>query len=114
MLTFSARMGALAQRIGPRLPMTVGPIIVGVGTALLARVEAGTSYWTTVLPAVVVLGAGLVFTVAPLTAAVLGAIDDRHAGVGSAINNAGVADRGAAGGRGAPRRRGARRRRRTS
>ena len=88
MLTFSARMGALAQRIGPRLPMTVGPIIVGAGTALLARVEASTSYWTTVLPAVLVLGAGLVVTVAPLTAAVLGAVDDHHAGVGSAINNA--------------------------
>lgn len=88
MLAFSARMGALAQRIGPRLPMTVGPLIVGAGTALLARVDVGASYWTTVLPAVVVLAAGLVVTVAPLTAAVLGAVDDHHAGVGSAINNA--------------------------
>lgn len=88
MLAFSARMGALAQRIGPRLPMTIGPIIVGLGTALLARVDAQASYWTTVFPAVVVLAVGLVFTVAPLTAAVLGAIDDHHAGVGSAINNA--------------------------
>ncbi|HEV2309420.1 MAG TPA: MFS transporter [Acidimicrobiia bacterium] len=88
MLAFSARMGALAQRIGPRLPMTVGPIIAGVGVALLARVQPGTSYWTTVLPAAIVLGAGLTMTVAPLTAAVLAAVEDRHAGIGSAINNA--------------------------
>jgi EmrB/QacA subfamily drug resistance transporter len=88
MLLFSARAGAWAQRIGPRLPMTIGPIIVGIGTALLARVDAGSSYWTTVFPAVVVLGGGLTITVAPLTAAVLGAIDDDHAGIGSAINNA--------------------------
>jgi len=88
MLFFSARAGAWAQRIGPRLPMTIGPIIVGIGTALLARVDVGSSYWTTVLPAAIVIGVGLVFTVAPLTAAVLGAIDDDHAGIGSAINNA--------------------------
>ncbi len=88
MLAFSARMGALAQRIGPRLPMTIGPIVVGIGVALLARVQAGTTYWTTVFPAAIVLGLGLTITVAPLTAAVLGAVEDRHAGIGSAINNA--------------------------
>jgi EmrB/QacA subfamily drug resistance transporter len=88
MLFFSARAGAWAQRIGPRLPMTIGPIIVGIGTALLARVDVGSSYLTTVFPAAIVIGVGLVFTVAPLTAAVLGAIDDDHAGIGSAINNA--------------------------
>ena len=88
MLAFSARMGALAQRIGPRLPMTIGPIVVGGGVVLLARVQAGTTYWTTVLPAAIVLGLGLTITVAPLTAAVLGAVEDRHAGIGSAINNA--------------------------
>ncbi|HSO96047.1 MAG TPA: MFS transporter [Acidimicrobiia bacterium] len=88
MLSFSARMGALAQRIGPRIPMTVGPIIAGIGVALLARVDSGASYLTTVLPGLLVLGVGLVFTVAPLTAAVLGAVADEHMGVGSAINNA--------------------------
>ena len=87
-LSFSRRVGALAQRIGPRIPMTVGPIVVGVGTVLLARVNPGTSYWSTVLPAATVVGAGITITVAPLTAAVLGAIDDHHAGIGSAINNA--------------------------
>lgn len=88
MLAFSARMGALAQRIGPRLPMMIGPIVVGAGTALLARVDAGSSYLADVLPAIIVLGIGLTLTVAPLTATVLGAVDDDHAGIGSAINNA--------------------------
>ena len=87
-LAFSSRMGAFAQRIGPRLPMTVGPIVVGAGVLLLGRAHAGTTYWTTIFPAAIVLGIGLTITVAPLTAAVLGAVEDRHAGVGSAINNA--------------------------
>jgi EmrB/QacA subfamily drug resistance transporter len=88
MFFFSARSGALAQRIGPRLQMTVGPFIVAVGIALLARVEPGHSYWSSVFPAMLVLGAGLTTTVAPLTAAVLAAVSDQHAGLGSAINNA--------------------------
>jgi EmrB/QacA subfamily drug resistance transporter len=88
MLAFSARSGALAQRIGPRLQMTVGPLVAGIGIALFSLAEPGVSYWEGVLPGAVVLGMGLTITVAPLTAAVLAAIDDRHAGVGSAINNA--------------------------
>jgi len=88
MLLFSARAGALAQRIGPRAPMTVGPFVIAGGLLLLTRVDPGTSYWSTVFPAAIVLGAGLALTVAPLTAAVLAAIDDHHAGIGSAINNA--------------------------
>ena len=80
--------GALAQRIGPRLPMTVGPLVVAAGTALFALVEPGVSYWEGVFPGAVVLGAGLAITVAPLTATVLGAVEDDHAGVASAINNA--------------------------
>jgi EmrB/QacA subfamily drug resistance transporter len=88
MLLFSARAGRLAQRIGPTLPMTLGPFVMAVGVALLGRVEPGTTYLTTVLPAVLVLGSGLTLTVAPLTAAVLGAIPDEHAGIGSAVNNA--------------------------
>jgi EmrB/QacA subfamily drug resistance transporter len=87
MLLFSARAGALAQRIGPRLPMTVGPLIVALGMVLLGRVEPGTTYWATVFPGVLVLGLGLSLTVAPLTATVLGAVDDSHAGIASAINN---------------------------
>jgi predicted MFS family arabinose efflux permease len=87
MLLLSARSGALAQRIGPRWPMTIGPLIVAVGMALLGRVDPGTTYWETVFPALVVLGLGLALTVAPLTATVLGAVDDSHAGIASAINN---------------------------
>lgn len=88
MLAFSSRVGALAQRIGPRIPMTVGPIIAAVGLALLGRVQPGSHYLTTVLPAVVVFGAGVTVTVAPLTAAVLAAVDEGHLGAGSGANNA--------------------------
>lgn len=87
MLLLSARSGALAQRIGPRWPMTIGPLVVAIGMALLGRVEPGTTYWATVFPALIVLGLGLSLTVAPLTATVLGAVDDSHAGIASAINN---------------------------
>jgi EmrB/QacA subfamily drug resistance transporter len=88
MLLFSSRAGTLAQRIGPRLPMTVGPVAAGLGMFLLTRVEPGVSYWEGVFPGVVVLASGVTLTVAPLTATVLGAIDDAHAGIASAINNA--------------------------
>jgi EmrB/QacA subfamily drug resistance transporter len=88
MLFLSARMGALAQRIGPRLPMTVGPVVVATGLLLLSRISAGSRYVGGVLPGAIVLGLGLAITVSPLTAAVLAAVDDRHAGLGSAINNA--------------------------
>jgi EmrB/QacA subfamily drug resistance transporter len=87
-LLLSARAGALAQRIGPRLPMTVGPLITAVGLALLGGIGAHADYLRDVLPGMVVLGLGLSLTVAPLTAAVLGAVEDRHAGVASAVNNA--------------------------
>ena len=88
MLAFSARSGALAQRIGPRLQLSVGPVVVGIGMVLLTRIEPGASYQTTVLPALVVFGIGLAITVAPLTATVLAAADVRHAGVASGVNNA--------------------------
>lgn len=87
MLLLSARAGRLAQRIGPRLPMTVGPLLAGLGLALMARIGAGASYVTDVLPAVVVLALGLACTVAPLTSTVLAAAPDRSAGVASAVNN---------------------------
>src|SRR5262249_926617 len=85
MFLFSRRSGALAQRIGPRYQMTVGPIVAGVGIALFAVLAPGVSYWEGVLPATVVLGMGLVIAVAPLTATVLAAVEDRPAGLASAI-----------------------------
>lgn len=88
MLAFSARSGALAQRIGPRIPMTLGPVVIAAGLALMVRIDVGGSYVADVLPAVVVFAAGLSLTVAPLTATVLAAVDTRHAGVASGINNA--------------------------
>lgn len=88
MLLLSARMGALAQRIGPRLPMTVGPLLCAVGVALMTRIDEDPSYVLDVLPAVVIFGLGLSLTVAPLTATVLAAASDRHAGLASGVNNA--------------------------
>ena len=88
MLLLSARAGALAQRIGPRIPMTLGPIICAAALLLLASVGEDTSYVGGVLPAVLLLGAGLSLTVAPLTATALGSVAERHAGVASGVNNA--------------------------
>jgi EmrB/QacA subfamily drug resistance transporter len=88
MLLFSARAGALAERIGPRWPMTVGPLVMAAGMLLLLRLRPDGAYWSTVLPAVLVFGAGLTLTVAPLTATVLAGVEDRHSGVASAVNNA--------------------------
>jgi EmrB/QacA subfamily drug resistance transporter len=86
MLALSARSGALAARIGPRLQMTVGPLLVAVGILLMTGIEAGVSYWTGVLPAVIVMGLGLATTVAPLTSTAMGSVEDRHAGVASGVN----------------------------
>ncbi|HEY7070442.1 MAG TPA: DHA2 family efflux MFS transporter permease subunit, partial [Acidimicrobiales bacterium] len=86
MLALSARSGALAARIGPRLQMTAGPLLVGLGTLLMTGIGAGDSYVTAVLPAVLVMGAGLATVVAPLTATALSSVEDRHAGVASGVN----------------------------
>jgi EmrB/QacA subfamily drug resistance transporter len=88
MLLLSARAAGLAQRIGPRLPMTVGPLLVASGLALVSGLRPGDAYATAVLPGVAVLGLGLAATVAPLTAAVMAAVEERHVGVGSGVNNA--------------------------
>ncbi|MBA2530307.1 MAG: MFS transporter [Euzebyales bacterium] len=88
LLALSSRAGELATRIGPRLPMSLGPLLTAVGLVLMMRITAGSGYLVTVLPAVVVFGLGLALTVAPLTATVLAAADARHAGVASGVNNA--------------------------
>jgi EmrB/QacA subfamily drug resistance transporter len=88
MLLLSSRSGALAARIGPRLQMSVGPLVCAGGLLLLARVGAGDRYLVDVLPGVVVFGLGLSVMVAPLTAAALGAAPDQHAGMASGVNNA--------------------------
>ena len=88
MLLFSARAGALAQRIGARIPLTIGPLVIAAGLLLMTRIEPGDSYVSSVLPAVIVFGAGLTLVVAPVTATVLAAADARHSGIASGINNA--------------------------
>ncbi|MET9759506.1 MFS transporter [Streptomyces sp. NPDC006372] len=88
MLLLSARSGELADRIGPRVPLTVGPLLCAAGMLLMLRVGPGASYPADVLPALVVLGLGMVTLVAPLTATVLGSVDVARAGLASGINNA--------------------------
>ena len=87
MLLLSARSGQLAARIGPRLQLSVGPLGIGLGLALLGRSTTDAGYVAGVLPGVVVLGLGLAATVAPLTATALGALPDGRAGLASAVNN---------------------------
>ena len=87
MLLLSARSGALAAKIGPRLQMSVGPVVIGAGLVLLARIGPSGSYLTEVLPAVLVFGFGLAINVAPLTATVLAAAPAESAGMASAVNN---------------------------
>ncbi|HEV3232248.1 MAG TPA: MFS transporter, partial [Candidatus Dormibacteraeota bacterium] len=87
MLLLSPRAGRLSTRIGPRLPMTLGPLLAGLGLFLYVRLGPGASYVTDILPAIVIFGLGLCLTVAPLTATALGALDSAHAGIASAVNN---------------------------
>lgn len=88
MLLFSSRAGDLATRIGPRLPMSLGPAICAAGTLLLVSVDDDPSYWLDVFPGVTVFAVGLTLLVAPLTATVLAAAPDRYAGIASGVNNA--------------------------
>lgn len=87
LFVLSPRWGKLASGTGPRLPMTVGPIVGGIGLLALLRVGAGASYATDVLPAILVFGLGLSATVAPLTATVLDSVQERHVGIASGVNN---------------------------
>jgi hypothetical protein len=88
MLLLSSRMGALSTRIGPRIPMTVGPLVSAVAALWLSGLDEGATYVGDVLPRVGLFGLGLSITVAPLTATVLAAAPDRHAGIASGVNNA--------------------------
>ena len=88
MLLLSARAGKYAHDHGPRVPLTVGPLLVAVGLALMATIDAGDGYWTAVFPAVAVFGLGLAATVAPVTSTVLGAAPEGREGTASGINNA--------------------------
>lgn len=88
LVTLARRFGALSVRFGPRLPMTVGPLIGGAGLLVFARLDERGDFLAVVLPATLLFGLGLAITVAPLTATVLQAADRRHAGLASGVNNA--------------------------
>ncbi|HET7574802.1 MAG TPA: MFS transporter, partial [Solirubrobacterales bacterium] len=83
----SPRWGRIASGTGPRMPMTVGPIVGGVGLLMLLMVGADGEYVTEVLPGILVFGLGLSATVAPLTATVLDSVEERHVGIASGVNN---------------------------
>lgn len=88
LLVLSPAAGRVAERVGHRVPMTVGPLVAAAGLLLMVRVQPGAGYVTDVLPAVIVFGLGLAATVAPLTSAAIGAVRHRHTGVASGVNNA--------------------------
>jgi len=84
----SGRAGALADRYGVRLPLTLGPFVAAAGFLLLAVPMPSASYWVSLLPALLVLAGGMTITVAPLTTAVMGAVGSDYAGTASGVNNA--------------------------
>lgn len=88
MLLFSSRAGALMDRVGARLPMSLGPLVAAVGVALLTRVDADVNYLVDVIVPTTVFGAGLTLMVTPLTATVLAAVPDEVVGLASGVNNA--------------------------
>ena len=88
MLALASRGGRLGMRIGPRIPMTFGPLVIAVSVLLMLRIGADVSYVLDVLPGVLVFGLGLSLMIAPLTATVLAAAPDEHAGIASGVNNA--------------------------
>jgi hypothetical protein len=88
LLLISPRSGHLAERIGPRLPMAIGSLIAAVGMLLFIRVKPGASYFTSLLPALIVFGVGLGLLVAPLTTAALRSLGEQRAGIASGVNNA--------------------------
>jgi EmrB/QacA subfamily drug resistance transporter len=87
MLALSARSGELAARIGPRLQLSVGPVVAGAGLAMLTFSTSGPGYVAHVLPAIVVFGVGIAITVAPLTSTAMSSAPPQHAGIASAVNN---------------------------
>ncbi|PPH18872.1 MULTISPECIES: DHA2 family efflux MFS transporter permease subunit [unclassified Rathayibacter] len=88
LLLLSQISGSLSARFGPRLFMGVGPLIAAAGFLLLSFVDEGADYATQLMPGILLFGFGLAVTVAPLTSTILGAVEDGHSGVGSAVNNA--------------------------
>ncbi|HEU5121594.1 MAG TPA: MFS transporter [Candidatus Saccharimonadales bacterium] len=88
MFFLSSLFGGLSGKYGPRIFMSLGPVVAGIGFLLMLFTDQSVNYWTDLLPGVIVFGLGLSMTVAPLTSAILGSISAERSGIGSAINNA--------------------------
>jgi EmrB/QacA subfamily drug resistance transporter len=88
MFFLSSRFGALSTTFGPRFFMSAGPLLVAAGYFMMLGMAVHTSYWTHLFPGIMLFALGLAVTVSPLTSAILGDVDTRHAGVASAVNNA--------------------------
>ena len=88
MTSASPSMGALATRIGPRIPLTVGPLIVAAGMGLATLITTDSSYWTGAFPTILVMALGMTIAVAPLTASVLGSVEEQHVAMASGLNSA--------------------------
>jgi EmrB/QacA subfamily drug resistance transporter len=88
MFLLSRWSGGLVGRVGARVPLAVGPVVAASGMMLFARLHTDAGYWTTIFPAVALLGLGMAIVVAPLTTTAMGAVETRHAGVASGVNNA--------------------------
>jgi EmrB/QacA subfamily drug resistance transporter len=88
LIALSPRVGAFATRFGARVFMTVGPLVIAAGWSWFLLVDSRVDYWSQLFPGILLIGLGTAITVAPLTSATLGAVDQARAGIGSAINNA--------------------------
>ena len=88
MTAVSPTMGSLAARMGPRLPLTVGPVVVAVGMVLSRLLQPDSSYWTGMFPCILVMALGMTIAVAPLTSSVLGAVEEQHVAMASGLNSA--------------------------
>jgi predicted MFS family arabinose efflux permease len=88
MTAVSPAMGAFAARLGPRIPLTVGPLIVGLGMLFAWLIREDGSYWSGTFPAISVMALGMTIAVAPLTSAVLGSVEEQHVAMASGFNSA--------------------------
>jgi hypothetical protein len=88
MTSISPTMGSVATRIGPRIPLTAGPLIVGAGMLLARMIHEDSSYWTGAFPTIAVMAIGMTIAVAPLTSSVLGSVEEQHVAMASGFNSA--------------------------
>ena len=88
MTAASPKMGSLASRIGPRIPLTIGPLVVGAGMLLAWLMQPGSSYWAGAFPTILVMALGMTIAVAPLTSSVLGSVEEQHVAMASGFNSA--------------------------